>query len=730
MAYVYDYAYNSDDADVSSHTGILPKYDVGDTLLFIVHKDGTSGSHLATPTDWTVVYANSIVNEIGIFKKTAVANESAPTTSSSDTDAYQSCIFSIKGTDGTVWYHADSFDAATVTNISWTKNPNTTIGTLRLLYAGYSSTGGNTIENYGKRAVHEESIGVGMEIHYDTIYDVNANPDIQLTMCQNRSGALFQIEVGDDGNNLYESSVDLGLVNLDQITTGALNGTMGASSLTTFNGMSVVAGTLSDSQSGVGFAPFQRASMLQVDKDASSYGIQELTFNNTFDLTNKLLLFHTFPFYAKYHPVIGLGTKGTCIFLTDSSGNWKAWNIDAADANVLNFGPQFSYLLDTDSNTTVESSGTLDITSIKKVGIGNTGRTQVSKFIFSRICTITTSTIFGGNTTLKASLNDLIKIQEGAFIRPTLVQGSDILVQTPIQIGNGINTTIFKENGKTIEYPTQYNLSNKDLFYNVSDNKVGFSFNLTSNCNVEFNTVTIQSTTPFWFKFLNSNGTVNLNSFVLRGTSNTIITDNVTCNICTFDKCSNIQTTKPNFTNVIIENQTSTYGLTLSDPSNMSDVKFIGYYGKTAIYVPASVTGTITLDNITFDGSGTDIYWAGTSGTLTIVKSNGTNISTSATGGGTVNIVSSVSIDISVKDESGASVSGAYVYIDEDLQVAGSITNTTTDANGNVSTSYSGSATTATVRVRKYGFKPNVGTISLTADSSTNIILIADPQQN
>lgn len=166
------------------------------------------------------------------------------------------------------------------------------------------------------------------------------------------------------------------------------------------------------------------------------------------------------------------------------------------------------------------------------------------------------------------------------------------------------------------------------------------------------------------------------------------------------------------------------------DLTNYSKLIFNEYTGKYAIYIPATVTGTISLDNFIGDGSGTDVYWAATSGTLIINKSNGTNFTTWAAGGtATVALVSSVSIGIHVEDESEADLAGILVYVDEDLGSAGEIINTTTDISGNVSTSYSGAATSATVRIRKYGYKRYVGTITLTADSSTNIILTADPQQ-
>ena len=155
--------------------------------------------------------------------------------------------------------------------------------------------------------------------------------------------------------------------------------------------------------------------------------------------------------------------------------------------------------------------------------------------------------------------------------------------------------------------------------------------------------------------------------------------------------------------------------------------------------------GTVTTtQSLTWDN--TDVGYASTDGstgnesilvsvdsgiTLTLNVATGASTPTvNNVGLGTVNVVSgAVSIAINVKDQLAQDIADALVYIDEDLEVAGEIINVTTNATGDVSTSYSGVATSATVRVRKYGFKPYVGVISLLADSQTNVTLITDPQQ-
>lgn len=124
-----------------------------------------------------------------------------------------------------------------------------------------------------------------------------------------------------------------------------------------------------------------------------------------------------------------------------------------------------------------------------------------------------------------------------------------------------------------------------------------------------------------------------------------------------------------------------------SDLTNMADLSFNNLTGKYALYIPASITGTITLDNFQSDGSGTDIYWAGTGGTLIVNATNGTNFSTSATGGGTVDIQNAVPITVQVTDnETGLDVPDANVMILKNSDKS-HIASGTTNASGLFSTS-------------------------------------------
>jgi len=120
------------------------------------------------------------------------------------------------------------------------------------------------------------------------------------------------------------------------------------------------------------------------------------------------------------------------------------------------------------------------------------------------------------------------------------------------------------------------------------------------------------------------------------------------------------------------------------------------------------------------------------SGTLSIAVAAGATIPSIRSAGAIVNVTSGgVSIDVNVIDQAELPIASALVYIDENLGVVGSITNTSTDANGDiVQASYTGAVLTATLRVRKYGYRPYKATLSLAVDTDTSVTLITDPQQS
>ena len=234
------------------------------------------------------------------------------------------------------------------------------------------------------------------------------------------------------------------------------------------------------------------------------------------------------------------------------------------------------------------------------------------------------------------------------------------------------------------------------------------------------------------------NATVNKTTCVFTDMDSFIYQSNSTLLTSTYRRCGLVTQGSAIFSSTTFDKPSGTVGLLVDDLDIVTNCTFNSDGTGHAVNL-----GTISVDvSYIWDNKDTD-YTDASSGNETIVVSvdNGItltiNVATGAStpsyyniGTGTVNVVSgSVTINVNVKDQSATNLVSALVYIDEDLEAAGEIVNTLTNSTGDVSTSYSGVATTATVRIRKYGFKPYTGTISLTSDSNTNITLITDPQQ-
>ena len=252
-----------------------------------------------------------------------------------------------------------------------------------------------------------------------------------------------------------------------------------------------------------------------------------------------------------------------------------------------------------------------------------------------------------------------------------------------------------------------------------------------------------------------ANATITLSSCTFVDLGTFIFQSNTTVTGTIFRRCGTITQGGATITNCNIVNADVTSSALISTTSTMGNVTgctFVSDGTGHAINL-GNVTSSTSFNwnNYLDDGAGSE--WTGTTGTtsgtsgtandailvnvssdqtLTINVGTGYTIPTvQNTGTGNVTIqAAGVTIDVTVKDQSGSPVNTAYVYIDDDLGVAGQIFNGTTNASGVITQqSYSGAATSATLRVRKYGYKPYVGTISLTSNSNTNVTLITDPQQ-
>ncbi len=431
---------------------------------------------------------------------------------------------------------------------------------------------------------------------------------------------------------------------------------------------------------------------------------------------------------------------GFRIYLEDSSGNNSTWYVGGSDTAQ----GWTCFVLDP-SSTRDSGSGTLNLASIKKVGVQFKTLTSVvgkANNIFWDVVRYGTGLQITSASTDDITIGDIYGIDNNSSNKygvVTKISGVYFL-RGKLNYGDASSGDIVANlDGEMIAF-TDDNVSSS--LYEISlDGSSGSTSTLSIN-----GSVIKSSNKKSLYDFSDADGEIAIEGTTITNAGYVKLNNNTNsyAKNSVFDSCNAVYPYGAVFTGCTITNTTeSTYGSVYLDSTttldNMNSLKFSNYSGKYAVYISSSITGTIDFDNFNFDGSGTDVYWEGTSGTLTINLVNGTNASTYSSGGGTVEFVSSpVTTTIKVVDAtSKANIQNARVYL-----VAGAggpltegtvIFNTLTDSNGEVSdTRALSSDQPVSGWVRKGSTSPYyktsgiTGTISSTNGLSLTVQMIKD----
>ena len=217
------------------------------------------------------------------------------------------------------------------------------------------------------------------------------------------------------------------------------------------------------------------------------------------------------------------------------------------------------------------------------------------------------------------------------------------------------------EYGRTSEQTTYLDEAKVMIFADANVNSTLYGIKFTGDTAVtstySINSSVIGSAGPLYYLDLDDTNIENLtftnnavsgastSHFLASGTLSSVIGNS-------FSACGIIYPQGSKFENNTVSDTTvsgtegSIYLTDASTVSNMKNITLNTYNGKYALHIPASITGTISLDNFVFDHSGTDIYWAGAAGELIISLNNGSNANTTSSAGGTVTLSVSASFSL------------------------------------------------------------------------------------
>jgi len=206
----------------------------------------------------------------------------------------------------------------------------------------------------------------------------------------------------------------------------------------------------------------------------------------------------------------------------------------------------------------------------------------------------------------------------------------------------------------------------------------------------------------------------------------------------TYRRCDQVTQGGGIFDGCCFDQSVSEVSLLVDDLDNIDNCDFTSDGSNHAMELTEDHAGeTYTLTGCTYndyassDGdTGNEVIFNDSTGHVIINIVSG-DVPTIRNGlGATTALPTSVSLTMTVKDEDGAVVVGAFAYIDDD-NIDPFIMNTTTNASGIATVQHTGGAAPgSTWRVRKYGYKPYKQTVEIAgADISIPVTLIADPQQ-
>ena len=236
-------------------------------------------------------------------------------------------------------------------------------------------------------------------------------------------------------------------------------------------------------------------------------------------------------------------------------------------------------------------------------------------------------------------------------------------------------------------------------------------FTTTDNADINFDTCTF----------------TDMNTFVFMSAGTILAT--------TFRRCGIVTQGGAVFTNCKFDQASGTKAIVVDTVANITNTQFISK-GTGYALEGFSSAGGYTFTNLTFSGYGANgttdaaIHVLATTGTVAIsIVGGGTP--TYKSEGATVTFPSSVQLKMTVKDEAGTPIIGAWAFIDQPVPESPWIMNQQTITGGVAEVTWTGGTVTdSTWRVRKYGYKNFKQSVNIGGSNiSLPITLVVDPQQ-
>ncbi len=712
MPAIRDWTFNYTTATTGTTiSATLPSYQQNDLLLAIVSTD-TGTTQAWSSTGWTQLFSTSNTNNLGIIYKIAGASESDPTFTYTIAETANVHLLSIRdvdtstpfnGTGGAGTGYRTATNSAAVASLP---QLTTTVANSLILYICTESTavvpgvlqGPVTFEDAADGAAHSEGFSWGfMPSTGATSTNVKCNKS------GTSAGVLATIGISPPSGGATvippycagDSSIYVDPIHGTTAFNGntAFAATYTTSFGTTLNTKTAGNGTAA-AAADVGINSFHSMGQLTGITTAGTWSGARLAIAtaNKPDVTGKNVLVHVKPstpkIYQNTDPLAKTGVKGVAFGMSSTAAtNYKVWHVHGA--GTLWDTAQHLPLVINEGNTSgnIQNTGTLAPSSIESFGFAISGFLVAPVFQFGSLWALDTTVVAGGNAAEPVGVVGIQKIcSSGKERMSVLEQGAaQILVLQPIQIGDGGTSPVYLDlNGTAIEFPKQYDVSSKNVFYCSVDNVAGLTYYPGASDTISHRNSIVSSKSRFKWGLhasASTSATYDFSNLSVIGAGTISLARAVTITGLTINDYSTLDVTgltlnsgtilNPPATSASITTSTTarlgTCAINVStltagnwwwagaDPSLIfQNCAFTGGGGH-ALSISATGGSTLTLTGNTwtgFGGNGTTgaalLFTAG-SGTVTVNIAGGGTPTYKATGM-TINFVNAKTVKVTVKD--------------------------------------------------------------------------------
>ncbi len=689
----------------------LPTYQQNDLLLAIVSTD-TGTTQAWSSTGWTQLFSVSNTNNLGVIYKIAGASETDPTFTYTIAETANVHLLSIRdvntttpfnGTGGAGTGYITASNSAAVASLP---QLTTTVANSLIIYICSESgavvpgilQGPVTQIDAADGAAHSEGCAWGFMASTGA-----TSTNVKCNKSGTAAGVLATIGISPPSGgatvipaycandaSLYIDPIH-GVTAFNGNTAFAATATTNAG--TTLNGKTLSNGTAA-AAADVGINSFHSLGQVTGVTTAGTWagGSLVLAAGNKPDLTGKNVICHVKPstpkIYQNTDPLSKTGVKGVAfgMFSTAATAG-KMWHVHGAGTAwdtaqhlpiVINEG---------NSSGMIQNNGSFAPSSVASFTFAISGFLVAPVFQFGSLWGLDTTTIAGGNSTLPIDAADINTICSVGKERMSIIQqgSAQVLVMQPIQFGDGgTNPTYLDLNGTAIEFPEQYSVADKQVYYCSVDNAAGLTYYGGASDTIKHRNSVVSSKSRYFFKLHTSHSTScnpDFSGLSVIGAGTISLARAVTITELTINDYSTLDVTGLTLNSGTILNPPATSasittGTTAvlnlcsinvstltagnwwwagADPTTIfTNCAFTGGGGH-ALSISATGGSTLTLTGNTwtgFGGNGTTgaalLFTAG-SGTVTVNIVGGGTPTYKATGM-TINFVNAKTVKVTVKD--------------------------------------------------------------------------------